>query len=159
MEGKGLAFTPRQVGNECVLATNDIYCVHSSQYRHLNQYKVQVRGYEHIFCNVVANAMIKHNSPGTHGQHISATCDDPRVLEWVRHDTTPVVTAGSTVCSGQQVGSIESSHSQAEVSSQSSKPEAMDKKADSTVISNPLILFRVLTWSTMRDTRRRTLLE
>ena len=69
------------------------------------------------------------------------------------------LTAGSTVCSGQQVGSIESSHSQAEVSSQSSKPEAMDKKADSTVISNPLILFRVLTWSTMRDTRRTTLLE
>ena len=87
----------------------------------------------------------------------SATCDDPRVFEWVRHDTTPVVTAGSTVCSGQQAGSIQSSHSQAEVSSQS-KPEAMNKKADSIEISNPLIQFKVLTWSTMRDTKTRTLL-
>ena len=62
---KGLAFTPRQVGNESILATNDIHCVPkcSSQYRHLNQYQVQVRGYEHISCNVLANAVVKHNSP------------------------------------------------------------------------------------------------
>ena len=58
------------------------------------------------------------------------------------------MTAGSTACSGQQIGSIQSSHSQAEVSSQS-KPEAMDKKADSIVISNPLILFKVLTIHTV----------
>ena len=95
-QGKGLAFTPRQVGNESILATNDIHCVPkcSSQYRHLNQYQVQVRGYEHISCNVLANAMVKHNSPiDNTSQPLVMT------LEWVRHDTTPVVTAGSTVCS------------------------------------------------------------
>ena len=124
MEGKRLAFTPRQIGNESILATNDIHYVPkcSSQYRHLNQYQVQVRGYEHISCNVLANKMVKHNSPMD-----SATCDDPRVFEWMRHDTTPVMTAGSTACSGQQAGSIQSSHSQAEVSSQS-KPETINKK-------------------------------
>ena len=70
--------------------------------------------------------MIKHNSLN-HGQHILATCDDPQVLKWVTHGTTPVVTADSTACRGKQVGSVQSSHSQAKVSSQS-KPEAMDKK-------------------------------
>ena len=50
LEGKDLAFTPRQVGNESILATDDIHCVPkcSSQYSHINQYQVQVRGYEHI---------------------------------------------------------------------------------------------------------------
>ena len=138
LEGKSLAFTPNQVGNESILATNDIHCVPkcSSQYRHLNQYQVQVRGYEHISCNVLANAMVKHNSPMDNtSQPLVMTL---RVLEWVRHDTTLVsVIASSTACSGQQVGSIQSSHSQAEVSSQS-KPEAMDKKADSIAISNHL---------------------
>ena len=84
--------------------------------------------------------LVMYKTQLTHGQHISATCDDPWVLEWMRHNTILVVTAGSTVCSGQQVGSIQSSHSQAEISSQS-KPEVMDKKLiNSTVINNQLIL-------------------
>ena len=54
-----------KVENESIIATDDIYCVPncSSQHRHLNQYKVQVHEYEHISCNVLANAWFNTSQP------------------------------------------------------------------------------------------------